>query len=59
MNILKYDWKEIQKYYDDNHSLRDCKKKFGFHWESYNLALKRGDIKTRNKSESLKCRYKK
>lgn len=26
----KYDWTEIQKYFDEGHSIRECMKKFGF-----------------------------
>ena len=26
----KYDWAAIQRYYDQGHSLQDCKAKFGF-----------------------------
>lgn len=52
--IKKYNWREIQEYYDNGHSIRDCYKKFGFSRGAERKAYLRGDLKTRNKSEAAK-----
>lgn len=44
----KYNWKEIQAYYDDGHTYRECMKKFGFCDQTWAKAKKRGDFKSRN-----------
>jgi very-short-patch-repair endonuclease len=51
-------WQEIQKYYDDNHSWRDCMKKYNFSWGALTNAKNRGDIKSRTNKEGLKIRFK-
>jgi hypothetical protein len=38
------DWPEIQHYYDQGHSLRECEQKFGFSRRSWGKAVARGDI---------------
>lgn len=43
----KYDWREVQAYYDEGHSYRDCVAKFGFNANSWYKAVLRGEIKTR------------
>lgn len=48
----KYDWKEIQNFYDAGNSLRDIQKKFGAHSATMNKACKRGDLKTRSRHEA-------
>lgn len=48
----KYDWKEIQEYYDAGHSWRELTDKFGMTCETINRARRRGDfISTRTSSE--------
>jgi 5-methylcytosine-specific restriction endonuclease McrA len=42
-----YDWSEVQAYYDDGHSFRECQQKFGFNANSWHKACKRGEIRTR------------
>jgi DNA-binding CsgD family transcriptional regulator len=40
----RYDWAEIQRYYDEGHSVRECRMRFGFANQSWNDAVKRGDV---------------
>ena len=40
----RYDWAEIQRYYDEGHSVRECRAKFGFANQSWNDAVRRGDV---------------
>ncbi|HEY2653382.1 MAG TPA: helix-turn-helix domain-containing protein [Solirubrobacteraceae bacterium] len=44
---VRYDWKAIQRYYDQGHSVRDCMKAFGFSSASWSEAVKRGAIAAR------------
>lgn len=44
---LRYDWSEIQRYYDGGNSLRQCIRRFGFSRGAWHKAMKRGDFKTR------------
>src|SRR5439155_5412740 len=43
----RYDWAEIQAYYDSGHSIRECQQRFGFALKSATDAVKRGDFVTR------------
>jgi hypothetical protein len=43
----RYDWSEIQAYYDEGHTYRECVAKFGFYPQSWAKARKRGEIKPR------------
>lgn len=43
----RYDWAEIQRYYDDGHSITMCQKRFGFARQTWNDARKRGDVLAR------------
>jgi len=56
--IEKYNWKEIQKYYDDEHSYRDITREYGVPSRSISKAVKLGLLKTRTLSEAKKisCR---
>jgi HNH endonuclease len=49
----RYDWTEIQLYYDTGASYRKCKAKFGFHAAAWAKARRRGEIKPRNTSKTL------
>lgn len=40
----RYDWAEVQAYYDAGHSFSQCKKRFGFCNASWQKARQRGDI---------------
>lgn len=44
---LKYDWDEIQKFYDKGHSIRECAAKFGFSPTARAKAIKAGRLVTR------------
>lgn len=55
----KYNWFEVQQYYDDGHTVREVCSKFGMANRTVTQAVKRGDLKTRLKSEALKLSYKK
>jgi len=52
--MKKHDWKEIQKYYNDGKSFRDLVSKFGVSMTSINNARKRGEFKSRSRSEAAK-----
>ena len=43
----KYDWSEVQQYYDEGHTYRQCRAKFGFNSCSWWKARLRGEITTR------------
>jgi hypothetical protein len=43
----RYDWTEIQAYYDLGHSVRDCAAHFGFSLWSWHQAVKRGAVVAR------------
>lgn len=43
----KYNWTEIQAYYENGHSYRQCMENFGFCAVSWTDAVRRGDIKPR------------
>src|ERR1700738_4082004 len=43
----KYNWSEVQRYYDEGHSYRQCRAKFGFNSMSWFKARARGEIKSR------------
>jgi DNA-binding transcriptional ArsR family regulator len=43
----RYDWAEVQAYYDQGNSMRECVEHFGFSHKTWHDAKLRGDIKTR------------
>ena len=43
----KYDWAEIQRYYDEGHTYRECRAKFGFNSMSWFKARARGEVMSR------------
>lgn len=43
----RYNWIEIQAYYDEGHSTRDCMNHFGFTAAAWEKARKRGEIQAR------------
>jgi hypothetical protein len=45
----RYDWADVQRYYDKGHSYRECRIRFGFAAESWHKAVKRGAIRTRER----------
>jgi hypothetical protein len=40
----RYDWGEVQRYYDEGHSVTECQERFGFARETWNAARRRGDV---------------
>jgi hypothetical protein len=40
----RYDWGEVQRYYDAGNSISDCQARFGFSSWAWNEARKRGDV---------------
>jgi hypothetical protein len=40
----RYDWKVIQSYYDQGHSVRDCIARFGFSRQTWHAAVTRGAV---------------
>ncbi len=56
----KYNWTEIQKYYNDGHTWREIENRFGVQQSSILKATRRGVFKsTRDKSSASKVSYKK
>jgi DNA-binding CsgD family transcriptional regulator len=43
----RYDWNEVQLYYDDGHSVRDCQEHFGFSRQTWHAAVNRGAVVAR------------
>lgn len=50
----KYNWKDIQIFYDSGKSYRDLQKEYGMSSASITKAVNRGDLVTRSISEALK-----
>lgn len=44
----RYDWDEVQRYYDEGHRFIECKKRFGFHSASWTKAIRNGWIVTKD-----------
>lgn len=40
----RYDWAAVQAYYDEGHSFRECRAKFGFCAATWDEAKKRGEV---------------
>lgn len=43
----RYDWAKVQAYYDECHSYRECRQRFGFSAAAWEKARKRGEIRAR------------
>jgi DNA-binding CsgD family transcriptional regulator len=43
----RYDWEEVQRYYDAGHSVRECQENFGFSRQTWHAAVNRGAITPR------------
>lgn len=43
----RYDWMEVQRYYDAGHSVAECRKRFGMANRTFTEAVRRGAITTR------------
>lgn len=58
MKKCKYDWNEIQNYYNDNHVWDDIKKKFGCSDGGIFKAIKTGKLKLRTRQQALELSIK-
>ena len=54
----KYNWKEIQEFYDLGNSWRDIEKKFGANQATIDKASKRGDFVSRSQLDAAQKRLK-
>jgi DNA-binding CsgD family transcriptional regulator/5-methylcytosine-specific restriction endonuclease McrA len=43
----RYDWRAVQRFYDDGHTVRECQAHFGFSLHSWHAAVKRKAITAR------------
>ncbi|MFL5896011.1 MAG: helix-turn-helix domain-containing protein, partial [Thermoleophilaceae bacterium] len=43
----RYDWAQVQRYYDEGHSISDCQAQFGMARKTFLDAVVRGDVVTR------------
>jgi hypothetical protein len=43
----RYNWTEIQAYYDEGNGVRACAERFGFSHDAWHAAMKRGDVRPR------------
>jgi hypothetical protein len=43
----RYDWAEIQRFYDDGNSVAQCQARFGFAKQAWNDAVRRGAVAAR------------
>jgi hypothetical protein len=43
----RYDWAEVQRFYDAGHSITECQERFGFARKTFMDAAARGDVRTR------------
>ena len=55
-NLASLNWKEIQAYYDDNHSFRDVQKEYKLSSHRLSRYIKEGYLKTRTPQETMKLR---
>ena len=49
----RYDWQEVQRYYDRGHGVRACIRHFGFSSETWHQAKLRGDIDSRPRAAPI------
>jgi transposase-like protein len=49
----RYDWVEVQRYYDEGHSITDRQLRFGFARKTFADAVRRGAIVTRPRAAPL------
>jgi predicted transcriptional regulator len=49
----RFDWRAVQRYYDEGHSVRDCARVFGFTTWSWSDAVRRGAIRPRPSARPL------
>src|SRR3954462_11907491 len=49
----RYDWAEIQRYYDAGHSVSECQREFGFARQAWSDAVRRGAVVGRAQATPL------
>jgi 5-methylcytosine-specific restriction endonuclease McrA len=49
----RYDWTAVQAYYDAGHTVRECRESFGFANQTWNDAVRRGDVRARPRATPL------
>jgi hypothetical protein len=49
----RYDWAEVQRYYDAGNTVRECREHFGFANQTWNNAVRRGDVRARARAIPL------
>jgi DNA-binding transcriptional ArsR family regulator len=49
----RYDWAEIQRYYDAGHSIAQCQERFGFARQAWTHAARRGAVVSRPQATPL------
>jgi DNA-binding CsgD family transcriptional regulator len=54
---LRFDWAVIRSYYEQGHTKRDCRERFGFSKGAWTQAVKRGDIVPRAKPDSARLAH--
>lgn len=47
----RFDWNAIQEFYDEGHTIKECKERFGVSYGAWDKAAVRGDIVTRPRSD--------
>jgi transcriptional regulator with XRE-family HTH domain len=45
------DWSAIQRFYDQGHSIDECRERFGFTYGAWDKAVTRGDIEPRRRAD--------
>ena len=51
----RYDWQAVQAYYDEGHTVRECRQHFGFANQTWNDAVRRGDVRARARAIPLEA----
>jgi hypothetical protein len=49
----RYDWDAVQAYYDAGHTVRECREHFGLANQTWNDAVRRGDVRARPRAIPL------
>jgi len=52
--VRRYDWAEIQRYYDEGHTVLQCCERFGFTPHAWGLAVARGEVKPRKRGHAVR-----
>jgi HNH endonuclease len=53
VSVTRYDWAEVQRYYDEGHTFRECMHHFGFAAQAWSKAVQRGDLIARPRRPPL------